>query len=110
MDTMIHEADATGQVVGTDCRCRNPFSELVDGVDEVVLDVSDLPWTGQIGRTLALMEELPAGARLRHVNSMISWPLLAALDTRGYRYRLVGRKEDGVHLLIWRLTPSPERD
>jgi hypothetical protein len=85
------------------CRCRHPFGELADGVEEVVLDVRELPLKGQIGRTLASMEALPAGQRLRHVNSVVPWPLFAMLETRRYRYRLVDRKEGKVQVLIWPL-------
>jgi hypothetical protein len=72
-------------------------------MEEAVLDVRDLPLEGQIGRTLASMEALPAGRRLRHVNSVVPWPLLAMLETRGCRYRLVGRKQGDVQILIWPL-------
>lgn len=94
---------APDRAVSAGCRCRNPFGELKDDMEEVVLDVRDLPLTGQIGRTLARMEELPVGQRLRHVNSLVPWPLFAMLETRGYRYRLVGRKAGDVHVLIWSL-------
>lgn len=90
------------------CRCRNPFGELGDGREEVVLDVRDLPLKGQIGRTLAEMETLTAGRRLRHVNTLVPWPLFAQLEIRGYRYRLVGRKTGDVHVLIWPLVPEEE--
>lgn len=88
------------------CRCRNPFGEVGEGTEEVVLDVRDLPLTGQEARTLERMEVLPAGARLRHINTLVPWPLFAMLETRGYRYRLVGRKEGAVHVLIWGVAPA----
>lgn len=85
-----------------DCAGRQPFGEASHPAPEVVLDTRDLPMIGEIGRTLASMEALPPGHRLRHVSHMVSWPLLAMLETRGYTYRLVGRQRDAVHLLIWR--------
>ena len=88
------------------CRCRNPFGEVGEGAEEQVLDVRGLPPEGQSGRTLERMEVLPAGARLRHINTLVPWPLFAMLETRGYRYRLVGRKEGAVHVLIWGSTPA----
>ena len=88
------------------CRCRNPFSEVDDGAEEVVLDVRGLSLTGQSGRTLERMEVLPEGARLRHVNTLVPWPLLAMLEARGYRYRLVGRREGAVHVVIWGAAPA----
>lgn len=86
-----------------DCRCRNAFGELGGEVEEVQLDVRGLSMDDQIGQTLARMEALPAGKRLRQIGPSILWPLLAMLETRGYRYRLVGRREDGIHMLIWSL-------
>ena len=87
------------------CRCSNPLGEVGEGA-ELVLDVRGLSLEGQTGRTLERMEVLPADHRLRHVNTLVSWPLLALLDGRGYRYRLVGRKEGAVHILIWGATPG----
>ena len=95
----------SGSIPREECRCRNAFGDVEEGA-EVVLDVRELPQEGQTGRTLERMEVLPAGKRLRHVNTLIPWPLLAMLDTRGYRYRLVGRKEGAVHILIWGSTPA----
>lgn len=96
---------ATPEQATSGCRCRNPYGELLTSVEEVVLDVRELPLEGQIGRTLERMEVLPAGQRLRLVNALIPWPLFAMLDTRGYRYRLVGRKQGDFHVLIWSLAP-----
>jgi predicted nucleic acid-binding protein len=96
-------------MVDAGCRCRNPFGEPGDGGEEVVLDVRELPLSGQIGRTLAEMETLPAGRRLRHVNTVVPWPLFAQLEIRGYRYRLVGRKAGNVHVLIWPLAREAAR-
>src|SRR5690606_20190242 len=91
------------RTVGAECRCRDPYGEPATVGKEMVLDVRDLPMEGQVGHTLARMEVLPAGQTLRHINTLVPWPLLAMLDTRGYRYRLVGRKEGDVHILIWPL-------
>lgn len=92
-------------VTREECRCRNPFGEVGEGA-EVVLDVRGLSLEGQTGRTLERMEVLPADKRLRHINTLVPWPLLAMLETRGYRYRLVGRKEGAVQILIWGATPA----
>jgi hypothetical protein len=88
-----------------ECRCRNPFGEVGTGEEEV-LDVRELAPEGQIGRTLERMEVLPDGSRLRHINTLIQWPLLAMLEGRGHRYRLVGRKDGAVHIVIWGNTPA----
>ena len=95
--------------VDAGCRCANPFEEPEDGREAVVLDVRDLPLQGQIGRTLAALDALPAGHRLRHVNTVVPWPLFALLEIRGFRYRLVGRETGNVHVLIWPLAREEER-
>lgn len=87
-------------------RCRDPYGEVGQGTAEVVLDARELPIEGLEGRTLERMEVLPQGARLRLLSSLIHWPLFAMLETRGYRYRLVGRKDGAVHILVWASPPA----
>ncbi|HET7276281.1 MAG TPA: DUF2249 domain-containing protein [Longimicrobiaceae bacterium] len=89
------------RTVNADCRCRNAYGEIDANADEVVLDVRDLTLKGQIGRTLEQMEVLAPGQKLRHVNSIIPWPLFAMLETRGYRYRMVGREKGNINVLVW---------
>lgn len=92
--------------VRSDCGCRSPFGEIAAEAGEQVLDVRHLPMRGQIGRTLERMESLPEGERLRHINTLVPWPLFAMLETRGYRYRLAEQNSGNVQVLIWRLDPG----
>lgn len=89
--------------VRSDCQCRHPYGDIVEVDREVLLDVRSLPLEGQVGRTLRQIELLRSGDKLRLVSSLLPWPLFAMLETRGYRYRLVGREAGNIQILIWSL-------
>lgn len=73
---------------------------------EVLLDVRGLPENGRDGLTLARLESLAPGGRLRQLTTTVPWPLFAMLETRGYRYCLVERNPGNVQVVIWRLAGS----
>lgn len=85
------------------CGCRDPYGEFRDDAAEVVLDARRLPMAGRANRTLARMEGVNPGSRLRHVDEIIPWSLFPMLETRGYGYRIVSREAGDVQVLIWQL-------
>lgn len=70
--------------------------------DEVVLDARELSLPAQAGRTLAALEELPAGGALIHLNRRLPVFLFPLLETRGYVYEVAERSAEGVRLRIRR--------
>lgn len=75
------------------------------GEGPVVLDVRGLEPPEPLERTLAALEELPAGRELLQVNDRVPAFLLPLLDERGYRYR-IGEDERGTLVTISRDGPS----
>jgi len=66
---------------------------------EVLLDVRGLEPPEPMERTLAALEELPAGAVLLHVNDRVPAFLLPELDDRGFTYT-IDRDDRGVLVRI----------
>jgi uncharacterized protein (DUF2249 family) len=69
--------------------------------EPVTLDVRGLAPPEPMERTLAALEDLPAGRELLQVNDRVPAFLLPLLDERGYRYR-IGEDERGTLVTIWR--------
>ncbi|MCC6831503.1 MAG: DUF2249 domain-containing protein [Thermoleophilia bacterium] len=72
---------------------------------EVLLDVRGLEPPEPMERTLAALEELPAGAVLLHVNDRVPAFLLPELDDRGFTYT-IDRDDRGVLVRITAGAPS----
>ncbi len=100
----VPAASAPADLITTDppCRCRNPFTDLPDEREEILLDVRDLPLEGQIGRTLLIADSLSSSQRLRQVSEEICWPLVSMLELHGFRYRIVRAGRGSAELLVWR--------
>ena len=100
----VPAASAKADLTTTDppCRGRNPFGDLPDEGEEILLDTRDLPMEGQIGRTLLIADTLSSSQRLRQVGEEICWPLVSMLEIRGFRYRIVRAGRGGAELLVWR--------
>lgn len=68
----------------------------------VVLDVRDMEPPEPMVRTLALLEQLPAGGVLLHINRRVPEFLLPQLATRGYTYEVREQAPDLVRVFIRR--------
>lgn len=67
----------------------------------LLLDVRGLQPPEPMERTLAALDDLPAGRALLQLNDRVPAFLLPLLDERGYRYR-IGEDERGTLVTIWR--------
>jgi uncharacterized protein (DUF2249 family) len=70
--------------------------------DVVVLDVRGLEPPEPMVRTLAALEQLPAGATLVQINVRVPQFLLPKLDELGYRYEVREQSDELVRLFIRR--------
>jgi uncharacterized protein (DUF2249 family) len=68
--------------------------------DVVVLDVRGLEPPEPMVRTLAALEQLPAGATLVQINARVPQFLLPMLDERGFTYDIREQDNDVVRLFI----------
>ena len=72
----------------------------------VVLDVRDLEPPEPMVRTLAVLEQLPPGGTLLHINVRVPQFLLPQLEQRGFSYEIREQKPDLVRVFIRRAQPD----
>jgi uncharacterized protein (DUF2249 family) len=95
----FYQADAV-QETGTPAAAAAPAASEDDNV--VVLDVRGLEPPEPMVRTLAALEELPAGATLVQLNVRVPQFLLPMLEERGFRYEVREQTDELVRLFISR--------
>lgn len=76
--------------------------DVAESDDVVILDVRGLEQPEPMMRTLAALEQLPAGATLVQINVRVPQFLLPLLDERGFIYEVREQSSDLVRLFITR--------
>jgi uncharacterized protein (DUF2249 family) len=79
-----------------------PAPAVPSGEEVVVLDVRGMDPPEPMVRTLAALEQLPAGATLVQINVRVPQFLLPKLDELGYRYEVREQSDELVRLFIRR--------
>lgn len=95
--TRYRRREAADTPAPSGCGCH----EVEDEPQEVVLDVRGLDAPIPMERTLAALEDLPAGRTLVQINERVPAFLLHHLEETGLRFR-VSEDERGTITRIWR--------
>lgn len=93
------------------CRCRKPIVDgNVRGRHAVDLDLRSTACCREIAPVLRGAAALHDDEYLRVRTLKLSLPLLAAIQSGGYRYQILSRDKAQVEMIVWQFMTPEEKD